>query len=208
MEFEIWIYYALGVLLLSSTPGPSILLCVTKSVTQGFNSAIYSAYGSLLAFIILMTLSFVGLGIIIASSDFAFTLIKYIGAIYLIYLGYKAYTSKVESYEFDRDNISKKDKLTSFMSGFMIGISNPKVIIFFMALFPQFINIETSLLTQYLIFVITFIVIELMFSLTYAYFGNRFSGWFLEKGRAKFFNKITGGIFMGAGILLSTANRN
>jgi len=208
MELQLWIYYALAILILTASPGPSVLLCITKSVTQGFEIAIYTALGSLLAIIGIMTLSFSGLGLLIASSDFIFTIIKYSGAIYLIYLGYKTFTSKDEDFSFDKNiKISKKDKLSSFFNGFIVGGSNPKAIIFFTALFPQFINPNNPLLIQYIIFVTTFAVLELSWLVFYAYLGNKSSNWFLKKGRAKFFNRITGGIFMGAGIILSTTNR-
>lgn len=209
MDFQLWIYYLLAILILTASPGPSVLLCVTKSVTQGFSFALYSALGSLFAIIGIMTLSFTGLGLIIASSESLFTVIKYIGAGYLIYLGYKSFSSKEHSYEFTNEkNIVKKDKVKSFISGFIVGASNPKAIIFFVALFPQFINTQSSLFLQYVIFVLTFTVLELSWLLFYSYLGRKSSNWFLQKGRAKFFNRITGGVFIGAGILLSTTNKN
>ena len=208
MEFQVWIYYTLAVLILTASPGPSVLLCVTKSVTQGFQIAFYSALGSLFAILGIMTLSFTGLGLVIASSDLIFTIVKYTGAIYLIYLGYKTYSSKIEDFSFDKDiKNSKKDKLSSFLNGFIVGGSNPKAIIFFTALFPQFINPNLQLLNQYIIFVTTFAILELSWLLFYAYLGDRSTNWFLQKGRAKFFNKITGGVFIGAGVVLSTTNR-
>ncbi len=208
MEFTNWIYYTIAILILTSSPGPSVLLCITKSVTQGFNLAVYTALGSLFAIIGIMTLSFTGLGLLIATSDMIFTIIKYIGAVYLIYLGYKTFTSKQEDYHFKKNaKISKKNKLDSFLNGFIVGASNPKAIIFFTALFPQFINANSPLLIQYMIFVSTFAVLELSWLLFYAYLGHKSSSWFLQKGRAKFFNKITGSVFIGAGILLSTTNR-
>ncbi len=209
MEFEIWLYYLIAILILTASPGPSVLLCVSKSVTQSFTHAIYTAFGSLLAIIGIMTLSFTGLGIIISSSDLVFTFIKYIGAIYLVYLGIKCLTSKEESYKFSRENkVERKDKISSFFSGFIVGASNPKAIIFFVALFPQFINTNNSLFSQYIIFVVTFSILELSWLLFYAYLGHKSSKWFLEKGRAKFFNRITGGVFISAGVLLSTTNKN
>ena len=208
MELQLWIYYTLAILILTASPGPSVLLCVTKSVTQGFNIALYTAFGSLLAIILIMTLSFTGLGLLIASSNSIFTIVKYAGAIYLIYLGFKTFTSKEENFHFEKNiKNSKKEKLSSFLNGFIVGGSNPKAIIFFTALFPQFINPHSPLLIQYIIFVTTFAIFELSWLLFYAYLGDKSSNWFLQKGRAKFFNKITGSIFIGAGVLLSTTNR-
>lgn len=208
MEFQLWIYYALAVLVLTASPGPMVLLCVTTSVKDGFNSAMYSAIGGLTAILLILTLSFTGLGVIVMSSQFLFDIIKYTGAIYLIYLGYKAFTSNQENYKFSNKNdISKKDKISLLTKGFVVGISNPKALVFFIALLPQFINPNDPLLIQYLILVTTFAIPELIWLTIYSYMGAKSSHWFLEEGRAKFFNRITGGVFVGAGVLLSSSNR-
>jgi len=209
MEFQIWLYYLLAILVLTATPGPSTLMCLSKSVSSGFKASIFSALGSLTAILIILTLSFTSLGIIIASSELIFTIVKYIGAIYLIYLGYKAFTSKEDSYHFNKNlDSSRASYLASYVSGFIVGASNPKAIIFFTALFPQFINTNESLLTQYIIFASTFALLELSFLLIYAYLGAKSSNWLSKKGRAKIFNKLTGSIFIGAGLFLSSTNKS
>ncbi len=208
MELEIWIYYTISITILTAIPGPSILLCVSQSVSKGLTHALYGAFGNMLAIIGIITLSFSGLGVIIASSDLIFNIIKYMGAIYLIYLGYKALTSKEESYHFQKEKcITKKEKFSSFSAGFIVGASNPKTTIFFVAFFPQFINPNSSLFSQYIIFMSTFAIIGFFWLMFYSYLGHKSSKWFLKEGRAKFFNRITGGVFVGAGVLLSTSNR-
>jgi len=209
MEFQIWLYYLLAILVLTATPGPSTLMCLSKSVNSGFRASVFSALGSLTAILIILTLSFTSLGIIIASSELIFNIVKYIGAIYLIYLGYKAFTSKEDSYKLNKSlQNSKVSYRSSFISGFIVGASNPKAIIFFTALFPQFINTNNSLLAQYIIFASTFAILELSFLLIYAYLGAKSSNWLSQKGRAKIFNKLTGGVFIGAGLFLSSTNKS
>lgn len=209
MNIETWLYYTIAVLILTASPGPSVLLCMTKAVTEGFRASIFTALGSLTAVVSIMTLSFTGLGVVIASSELAFNTIKWSGAIYLIYLGYKALTSKQETYKLsDQERKASKTSTKSlYMSGFIVGASNPKAIIFFTALFPQFINVYEPLATQYLVFAITFSTLELIWLFIYSYLGARLSNWLLQKGRAKFFNRITGGIFISAGVILTTSNK-
>lgn len=209
MNIETWLYYTLAVLILTASPGPSVLLCMTKAVTEGFRASIFTALGSLTAILGVMTLSFTGLGVVLASSEIAFNIIKWSGAIYLIYLGYKAFTSKQETYHLsDQENkVSKASKKSLYIGGFIVGASNPKAIVFFTALFPQFINTAEPLASQYLIFVLTFSILELVWLFLYSYLGARSSNWLLQKGRAKFFNRITGGVFIGAGVLLSTSSK-
>jgi len=208
MDFQLWIYYVIAILILTASPGPSVLLSVTTSIKEGFNSSIYTALGSLSAIIGIMTLSFTGLGVIIASSEFIFNIIKYTGSLYLIYIGYKTFTSKENNFDIKTDIKIQKSKKALFFSGFMVGASNPKAIIFFTALFPQFINLDKPMLLQYIILVSTFATLELFWLLFYAYLGDKSANWFLDKKRVNFFNKITGSIFMGAGAILSTTNRS
>ena len=174
MNIELWLYYSLAVLILTASPGPSVLLCMTKAVTEGFRASMYTALGSLTAIVSIMTLSFSGLGVVIATSEVAFNMIKWFGAIYLIYLGYKALTSKQETYQiFDQDKASSiATKSSLYLSGFIVGASNPKAIVFFTALFPQFINTSEPLLTQYLIFAITFTIMEFSWLTIYSYLGG------------------------------------
>ena len=213
MGLDTWVYYFLAVLVLTASPGPSVLLCLTTSVTEGFNRSVFTALGSLTAIVGVMTLSFRGLGVVIASSEIFFNGIKWAGAAYLIYLGYKAITSKIDTFDLAAAEATpgkipeKTTKRSLYLRGFIVGASNPKAIVFFTALFPQFINPDVSLLQQYLVFSVTFAVMEISWLLMYAYFGSKSSSWLSQKGRAKAFNKITGGVFISAGVLLSTSNR-
>jgi threonine/homoserine/homoserine lactone efflux protein len=209
MNIETWLYYSLAVLILTASPGPSVLLCMTKAVTEGFRASMSTALGSLTAIVSIMTLSFSGLGVVIATSEVAFNIIKWSGAVYLIYLGYKALTSKQETYQIsDQDRIpSIATKKSLYITGFIVGASNPKAIVFFTALFPQFINTSEPLLIQYLVFAITFTIMELFWLTIYSYLGARSSNWLLKEGRAKYFNRITGGVFISAGVFLSTSSK-
>jgi len=207
MSFETWLLYMVAILILTASPGPSVLLCASKSVSVGLANARWAALGSVTAITIILSLSFTGLGVIIASSDVAFTVIKWTGAAYLIYLGLCALCSSEESYKPSSQHESGDGKVGHYISGFIVGSSNPKAIVFFTALFPQFIDPTVSLVPQYLIFASTFIALELGWLLTYAHIAHRSSDWLLKKGRAKFFNRLTGVTFIGAGLLLSTSKR-
>ncbi|SBS62567.1 LysE family translocator [Vibrio atlanticus] len=212
MTFDTWIYYFLAVLILTASPGPSSLLCMTKGVQSGFKLSIFTALGSVTAITGILTLSFTGLGVIIASSEVVFNIIKWTGAAYLIYLGWKSLRSSQQDY----DKLSnqqagsqpvKESAAQYYVSGFIVGASNPKAILFFTALFPQFIDPSIALFPQFVVFALTFVVMELSWLLVYAYLGAKSSNWLFAKGRAKVFNRVTGGVFIGAGALLSTTSR-
>ena len=227
MTLQTWLYYLLAVLVLTASPGTSSLLCMSKSVVAGWRVGAMTALGSLTAITIIMTLSFTGLGVIIASSELIFNVIKWLGAGYLIYLGIKSLLSKQTSYKdvFNNTNhhtpehqqqykqtnkttVYKHGFYKHYLSGFMVGASNPKAILFFTALFPQFINPNSAMLPQYLIFATTFVTLELSWLLFYSYMGASSSAWLLKQGRAKLFNRLTGVVFIGAGLLLTTTQKN
>jgi len=209
MAFELWCIYALAVLVLTATPGPSVFLCVTTSVARSLRASCYAAVGIVCAITGLMTLSYVGLGVLITQSEWAFMLIKYLGAIYLIYLGLKAWFASQDAFDPAQGDAasSARQHRSSFLSGFLVGISNPKALVFFGALFPQFIDPQASLWGQYMVLASTFVVLEFSWLMTYAYLGQRSRHWLMQEGRARWFNRITGSIFVGAGALLSTSSR-
>lgn len=218
MSLNTWLLYLLTVLILTASPGPSTLVCMTKSIVLGFKAGVYTALGSLTAITLIMTLSFTGLGVIIASSAFIFNIIKWLGAGYLIYLGIKLLLSTQTSYEVDPidshldssidiNNCNEISLYKNYLNGFLVGASNPKAIVFFTALFPQFINTASNMLTQYFVFASTFIVLELFWLLFYAYMGAKSSKWIMHPGRARIFNRVTGGVFIGAGVLVSTTHK-
>lgn len=204
MTISTYIIYLSAILVLTATPGPSVLLCVAKSIQHGFKASVFAAIGSLTAIIGIMTLSFTGLGVLVSSSEIAFNIVKWSGAAYLIYLGLKMFFS--ESTEFEPlDNQEGEGHYSSqslVWSGFIVGATNPKAIVFFTALFPQFIDMSQPLIAQYLLLVSSFAVMELGWLLLYAYFGAKSSSWIIKKGRAKVFNRVTGGVFISAGALL------
>ncbi|CCN85203.1 Putative threonine/lysine efflux protein family [Vibrio nigripulchritudo SFn27] len=207
MDWNTWMIYVAAIFILTASPGPSVLLCLSKSVTQGFRSSIFTALGSLSAIMCILTLSFTGLGMVIATSEWVFNIIKWAGAAYLIYLGVQAFMSKQENYEVAKGEANRQSHRSLFTSGFIVGSSNPKAIVFFTALFPQFIDPQASLLGQYFVLASTFAVMELSWLLIYAYLGAKSSHWLLQNGRAKLFNKLTGGVFVGSGVILSTTSR-
>lgn len=207
MTLSTYLIYLSAILVLTATPGPSVLLCVTKSIQYGFFASVITALGSLTAIIGIMTLSFTGLGVLIASSELVFTIVKWSGAAYLIYLGVNTFFSDATEFkDSTHSNASSRNSMASlYKSGFLVGATNPKAIVFFTALFPQFINMNQPLLPQYLLLVASFAMMELGWLLLYSYFGAKSSAWIMMKGRAKIFNRFTGSVFIGAGVLLAGA---
>ena len=208
MTLETWFYYILTIFVLTATPGPSILFSVSNSLNGGVKKAFFGALGGTTAITGIMTLSFTGMGVIIMASELLFNIIKWTGVAYLIYLGVSAILAKDENYHLSKNNNEKKQsRIATFWSGFIVGASNPKAILFFTALFPQFINPNAPLLGQYLILSMTFIAFEMSWLMIYAYFSSKALPWLQVKGRAKLVNRVTGSLFIGAGLILAATSR-
>ena len=207
MTLETWVYYLLTILLLTSTPGPSVLFSISNGLNGGTKKSFFGALGGTTAITIIMTLSFMGMGVIIMASDIAFNIIKWGGVAYLIYLGVSVIFSRDESFLVDSKVPKKQSYKATYISGFIVGASNPKAILFFTALFPQFIDPTALLWPQFIVLSLTFIVLEMSWLMIYAYFASKALPWLQVKGHAKQVNRITGSLFVLAGAFLATTSR-
>ncbi len=207
MTLETWFYYLLTIMLLTSTPGPSVLFSVSNGLNGGVKKSFFGALGGTTAITIIMTLSFTGMGVVIMASDIAFNIIKWAGVVYLIYLGVSAIISKDESFFVNSKAPKKQSYKATYLSGFIVGASNPKAILFFTALFPQFIEPTAPLWPQFIALSLTFIVLEMSWLMIYAYFASKALPWLQVKGRAKKVNRLTGSLFVLAGAFLATTSR-
>lgn len=141
MQIDTWIFYTLAILVLTASPGPSSLLCLSKGVSSGFRIAFMTALGSLSAITSILTLSFTGLGVVIASSELVFNIIKWCGAAYLIWLGIQALRSSQRDFNKTATTQSSATAFSAFTSGFIVGASNPKAIVFSPLCFLNSLNL-------------------------------------------------------------------
>lgn len=131
------------------SPGPDFILILRNSLIYSRRTGIYSAIGLGLGILLHVTYSLVGIGLLIANSIVLFNIIKFLGAAYLIYIGYKSLTSKPSNIHLESQE-QKKDisKLAAIRMGFITNATNPKVTLFFLSLFTLVINPNTPLLIK------------------------------------------------------------
>ena len=209
MQLQTWLFYLAAVAVLVATPGPTVLNCVTNAVNFGVRRALFGAFGSLTAVCLVMTVSAFGLGAVLATSERIFLTIKWCGAAYLIYIGIKTFRSHQSNFEVENENTQVKSTsprllLRLYLNGFLVGASNPKALLFFTALFPQFLNPQAPQVPQFLILGLTFICCELAGLTFYSSFAVRAAPWLRAQGRARVFNRVSGCVFIGAGALLAS----
>lgn len=194
MSFEIWTLYVATVLALMSTPGPSQLLMLSNSGAHGFGRALFTAAGDLSANALQMLAAGLGLAALIAASGAALSFIKWAGVVYLIWLGIRM----IRRAKPDDPHLSAKRPAVSlqslWMQGFFTSAANPKAVVFFAALFPQFISDGTAFWPQFLILSVTYIVMDGLFLSAYGISASWIAARF--KGRARVWIERLGGSFM------------
>ena len=199
MSLTLWTAYVATVLLLMSTPGPSHLLMLSNSMGGGFPRSMATAAGDLTANFIQMIVAAVGLASIIYQSRDLFLAIKWAGVAYLVYLGISLFFRKTDP---ATSLTSAARSLKSLYSqGFVTSAANPKAIIFFAALFPQFLTPSKPMLPQFAILSSTYLLIDGAFLLAY----GRLAGWIslrLQQHVGHHVNRVSGLLLIGAAILL------
>jgi len=201
MMIETWTLYVLTVLALMSTPGPSQLLMLTNSGVYGFRRSLSTAAGDLSANALQMLAAGLGLAAIIAASAMALTVIKWAGVAYLIWLGVRM-IRRAKPDETATQGQKKRTSLkTLWLQGFLTSAANPKAVVFFAALFPQFITADLPFWPQFLILSATYIIMDGLFLSAY----GLGSTWVVKKFRGNarvWVERVGGGFMIGAAVLL------
>jgi threonine/homoserine/homoserine lactone efflux protein len=209
MSLTTYSLYLAAVAVLVLSPGPTMLMCMTTALNEGKSSAFAAAVGSISAVLGVMTLSALGLGALLAASELAFTVVKVIGALYLIWLGIKTFCNNAEAVDIKRAATETGRRLRSYyVRGFLVGSGNPKAILFFTAFFPQFLNPIEPFAPQYFIFTLTFIICEFSVLATFAFGVSAFAPILRSKSHMRWINKVTGGLFATMGGLLLLSRRH
>ena len=207
MSLELWIVYLAAAVGLSLTPGPNGLLALTHGARFGAARASFTVLGGVTGFLVLIAASLAGLGALLAASEQAFTVAKWIGAAYLVWLGIRLWNAPPPSMDAAREAADHADRRRSqlFAQGFLVAVSNPKALIFFAAFLPQFMLPHVSYWVQLAVLGGTFVVVEFLYELMVAGFAQRLAPWLARHGR--WFNRGAGATFVGIGALLTTASR-
>ena len=206
LELDQILLFASTAILLAATPGPDVIYVITRGLTQGRASAMAAAAGFSLGNIVHTALVILGVSAIIKASALAFTAIKIAGAIYLIYIGIKIFRSG--SAKADKDDKLLAPK-TVFIQSVTANILNPKVAIFFIALFPQFIREQNghASMQMFLLGILFIICTFIVFSACALFSGQ--IGELLKKreSSAGMLNKVAGSVLMGLGVALALSKR-
>jgi homoserine/homoserine lactone efflux protein len=210
MTISSFIAYFSMLFLATIIPGPSMLLALNHGANHGLTKTIYSGVGNLIGNLIMALLSILGLGVLLITSGIIFNIIKWIGVIYLIFIGLRLIiesnkTVKTSDIEYKSNGGKRRSRL--FIDGFFIAVSNPKGILFFTALFPQFINVNDTSRNGLMIIFITLGIVAFGCYMLYAIFGVRLNKLFHLSLFKKVYNRITGSLFIGIGLIIAFSKK-
>lgn len=206
MTIELWLAYVAMCFLFAVTPGPAVLLTAGQAIARGFSAGFGVILGTQLGNLIYFIVSAAGLGAILVASETAFMIIKYAGAGYLIYLGLRTIRDAPKAVD------PKDEKLPvwrhPFMQGLLNQLANPKSILFWGALFPQFVDFHAeNLIVQFAVLAVTGILADIIVLSAYAAVASR-GGRFMARGPlAVWRERISGATLVIVGGALSLVKR-
>ena len=208
MNWTLWWLFVPVDTILSLTPGPAVLLVLSTALRRGPRASVSSTLGILAANTIYFALSATGLGAVLLASYRIFFLVKWAGAAYLIYLGTRALLSKPSAPgEADAARSASRSAGRLLLDGLLLQLSNPKAIVFFAALLPQFIDPKGDIVAQIAVLGITSIVIECAVLLCYGLAAGRAMSMARQPRYAAWANRISGVLLIGAGSGLAALRR-
>ncbi|TCH98678.1 LysE family translocator [Roseococcus sp. SYP-B2431] len=202
MAPETWLAFLLASAALLAIPGPTILLVIGQSLGAGRGRALPLVAGVALGDLTAMTLSLAGLGALLAASSLAFTILKWGGAAYLVWLGVQLWRAPVPA--------AAGPPLCArraFRDSYVVTALNPKSIAFFVAFVPQFLDGSRAFLPQAAILVASFVTLAAGNALLYALLAGRMSGLVTRPALRRGFNRLGGGMLVGAGLATAAMRR-
>lgn len=204
MGLSNWLLFCGAALLVTFTPGPGVLLAVSNSVAVGPRRTVFSSLGAAVGLFALSGAALVGMGTVLAVSSTAFTVLKVVGALYLVCLGIKQWRSSGHArapVASAHANASAPWRL--FAQGLGVALTNPKAILFFSALFPQFLTPGESIFMQSLLLTSTFVVCAMLSHVFYVLLAQVLKDRFADPARVRLFTRISAAAFvvLGLGLL-------
>ncbi|WP_077960474.1 LysE family translocator [Ensifer adhaerens] len=207
MSFEHWFAFAAASAVLLAIPGPTILLVISYALGHGRKTAGATVAGVALGDFTAMTASMLGLGALLATSAAIFTVLKWVGAAYLVWLGIKLWRAPVAAGGDAVEAASGERPLRIFFHTYAVTALNPKSIVFFVAFLPQFLDLRQPLFAQMAIFELTFLTLAILNASLYAALATAARSTISKPNVRRIVNRAGGSMLVGAGLLTATMKR-
>jgi threonine/homoserine/homoserine lactone efflux protein len=203
MPLDLYLAYVLACLLITLVPGPTVTLIVANSLKHGARAGLLNVAGTQLGLALMMGALVVGLSTVIAAMGWLFDWLRYAGAVYLIWLGWKLLRSPEGRKTLEG---AKRPQGGFLLQGFLVLMANPKALLWFGAFIPQFVDPRGNYVGQIALLGITAMAVALLSDGAYAVLSGR-AGSFLAGKKAKLVSRLGGGCLIGGGIWLALTRR-
>jgi homoserine/homoserine lactone efflux protein len=200
MDTNTWLIYLAAIFGLSLSPGPNGLLVLTHGAVYGWRKATCTVFGGVLGFVAVIALSMSGIGALLQASPVGLAVMKWVGGAYLVWIGIQVWRSPPAGVPATAA-AGERSGASMFWQGALSALTNPKVLLFFAAFLPHFIDPARSLVTQFAVMAATFAVSEIAIELLIVAMAQRIGAWLAREGQR--FNRVCGGVFVAIGAVLS-----
>jgi homoserine/homoserine lactone efflux protein len=208
MSFATWITFFVAACIIAVSPGSGAVLSMSHGLSYGVRRASATILGLQTGLLLIFFIAGAGVGSLLLASEVAFSIVKTVGALYLIYLGLSQWRAKVTIGEQkNQAEVVVPTVKRRFLTGFLTNATNPKGIIFMVAVLPQFITQGSPLLPQLLILAATMCSIDLVVMHSYAFLASSMQRFFRDASAVKKQNRVFGGLLMAVGAALFFVKR-
>lgn len=207
MDIQTWLAFVAASTALLLIPGPTVLLVLSYALSQGKRVALATVAGVALGDFIAMSASLAGLGALILASATLFTVLKWIGAAYLVYLGVKLFLSAASARLDPVAEATPPCAQSVFGHAAAVTALNPKSIVFFIAFVPQFIAVDRALMPQFAVLVTTFVALAALNALAYALLADTLRSRIAQPAVLAWLSRLGGGALVAMGIATAAARR-
>lgn len=207
--WDLWLAFVGASVAISVSPGAGAIQSMATGLTHGLRRGAWSVAGLQIGLMTQLAVVAVGLGAAVAKSVVAFAVIKWIGVFYLIYLAVQQWRSTADTVAEQGavDVDDRAGRLTLLLRGAVVNLTNPKGLVFLLAVLPQFVLLSRPLLPQYLTIAATMVVVDVLVMCAYTGLAARLLGWLGTPGRQRMLNRTMSGLFALAAVVLSLVRR-
>ncbi|MFW1812116.1 LysE family transporter [Acinetobacter ursingii] len=202
MSFQIWLGFMLACWAISISPGAGAIASMSSGLNYGFRHGYSNTIGLQLALALQILIVAAGVGVLFATTSWAFLVVKWFGVIYLLYLAYKQWTAPTQDIEIKQET-TYKSRRSLMLNGFGVNMSNPKAIVFLLAVLPQFLDLNRPQWPQYAIMAFTMITIDLIVMAGYTGLAAKVLRLLRSPKQQKYLNRSFAIMFAVAALLLS-----
>lgn len=207
MSLQVWFAFMLACWVISISPGAGAIVSMSSGLNHGFKHGYCNVIGLQIALLLQIMIVAAGVGVLFATTPWAFQMVKWFGVAYLLYLAYQQWIAPIQAIEIEKEYIHKSTSALMF-KGFVVNMSNPKAIVFLLAVLPQFLDLGRPQWLQYLIMAITMVTIDLIVMAGYTGLASKVLRLLRSPKQQKYLNRSFAMMFSCAALLLGAIQQS